>query len=73
MLVKEFNNEYDADAICAMDSYFEKIGYIANSVYTVGPGCFLASDFRTRFGSVTFGKVIFVEEKSILIQVKTFN
>ncbi len=56
-LVKEPSNKYDSDAI-AVYANDKKIGYVANSDYTIYEQTYSASELQDKIGPVTKGKYI---------------
>lgn len=59
-LVKEPDNEYDQEAIMAKVPGLGKVGYVANSVKTVGDDCFSAGRLYDRIGDTAECTVEFV-------------
>jgi hypothetical protein len=59
-LEKDYNNDYDEEAIAVTLPYLGKIGYVANSVGTVPKGCYSAGRLYDKFGSYGYGAIRFV-------------
>ena len=70
-LEKEPDNEYDKEAIQVKMKGLGKIGYVANSPYTVIGESFSAGRLYDRIGDTAKGKVELVTEKGVLCFVKT--
>ncbi|AAM24979.1 MAG: hypothetical protein XD49_0438 [Caldanaerobacter subterraneus] len=59
-LEKDYNNDYDDEAIAVTLPYLGKVGYVANSVGTVPRGCYSAGRLYDKFGSYAYAAVKFV-------------
>lgn len=59
-LVKEPDNEFDKEAIQVKLKSFGKIGYVANSPYTVKGESMSAGRIYDRIGKKAKGKIVFV-------------
>lgn len=65
-LVKEPDNDYDAEAIRAELPYIDKIGYVANSPNTVAKGTFSAGRVYDLFENETLAQILFVTHASVI-------
>lgn len=65
-LEKEPDNEYDSDAIRVTMPFLDKIGYVANSAYTVSGGTLSASRVYESFKKKAYAKVMFVTGNSVI-------
>ncbi len=65
-LVKEPDNEYDAEAIRAELPFIDKIGYVANSPNTVAKGTFSAGRVYDLFENETLAQILFVTHASVI-------
>ena len=68
-LVKEPDNECDSEAIRAEMLYIGKVGYVANSAYTVYNGTMSAGRLYDKIGAHAYAKVMFVTHSSVIAQV----
>ena len=68
-LVKEPDNEYDREAIKVELEGLGKIGYVANSSYTVLGESYSAGRLYDKIADVAVGKVKYVLPKGILCYV----
>jgi len=68
-LIKEPDNEYDSEAIFAFLPFIDKIGYVANSTYTVYDGTISAGRLYDKIENYTYGKVMFVTRSSAIVLV----
>ena len=62
-LVKESDNEYDKEAIQVKMKELGKVGYVANSPYTVKGESMSAGRLYDRIGDKAKEKIPFVEEE----------
>ena len=69
-LVKEPENEYDKEAIRVELEGLGKIGYVANSPYTVLGESLSAGRLYDHFGKKGKGKVLLVTPKGALCRMK---
>ena len=69
MLEKEPDNVYDKEAIMVKQEGLGKIGYVANSPYTVLGDSISAGRLYDRIASTARGKVVFVTPQGILCKV----
>ena len=69
-LVKEPDNEYDREAIRVEIDGLGKIGYVANSRYTVQGESFSAGRIYDRIGDTATATVKYVLPKGLLCKVK---
>lgn len=65
-LVKEPDNDYDAEAIRAELPFIDKIGYVANSPNTVAKGTFSAGRVYDLFEDETLAQILFVTHASVI-------
>lgn len=68
-LIKEPDNEYDKEAIQVTVKGLGKIGYVANSPYTVKGESMSAGRLYDKIGDKTNGKVMFVTANGIICKV----
>lgn len=68
-LVKEPDNEYDKEAIMVKVKGLGKIGYVANSPYTVKGESMSAGRLYDRIGDKAKGKVVFVVDGGVVCRV----
>ena len=68
-LVKEPDNEYDKEAIQVKIKGLGKVGYVANSPYTVKGESMSAGRLYDRIGDKAKGKVVFVVDGGIVCRV----
>ena len=66
---KEFDNDYDEEAIKVMMKTFGKVGYVANSSHTVAKGTKSAGRIYDKVGDKFFVKVCFVTGGSVIAEV----
>ena len=66
---KEFDNDYDEEAIKAMMKTFVKVGYVGNSCRTVAKGTKSAGRIYDKVGDKFFVKVCFVTGGSVSAEV----
>ncbi|MCR5789352.1 MAG: HIRAN domain-containing protein [Lachnospiraceae bacterium] len=69
-LKKEPKNEHDKEAIRVEVKGFGKIGYVANSPYTVMGDSYSAGRMLGCFKKRAKGKVLHITEKGILCELK---
>ncbi len=69
LLEKEPDNEHDNEAIMVKLEGLGKLGYVANSPYTVIGDSMSAGRLYDRIGNVAYGKVILVTPQGILCKV----
>ena len=70
-LVKEPDNEYDKEAIMVKVKGLGKIGYVANSPYTVKGESMSAGRLYDRIGDTGKGTVLYVLPKGVLCMLNT--
>lgn len=70
-LVKEPDNEVDKEAIKVELEGLGKIGYVANSPYTVLGECMSAGRLYDKIKDESLGKVKYVTEKGVVCEVIT--
>lgn len=68
-LEKEPDNEYDKEAIRVNLEGLSKIGYVANSTYTVLGESMSAGRLYDKIGDKAEGKVVLVTERGVLCKV----
>ena|SRR5690554_774251 len=68
-LVKEPENLHDEEAIRAELEPFGKVGYVANSVYTVPRGCASAGRIYDTFDDSCYGIVRFVVGDTVILEL----
>ena len=68
-LEKEPDNPYDKEAVLAKIKGLGKIGYVANSPYTVIGDCISAGRLYDRIGEKASAKVVLVTEKGIICRI----
>ena len=66
---KEFDNDYDEEAIKVMMKTFGKVGYVANSSRTVAKGTKSAGRIYDKVGDKFFVRVCFVTGGSVIAEV----
>lgn len=69
LLEKEPDNEYDNEAIMVKMEGLGKLGYVANSPYTVLGDSMSAGRLYDRIGKKAYGKVILVTPQGVLCKV----
>lgn len=65
-LKKEPDNEHDKEAICAELKGLGKIGYVANSTYTVIGDSYSAGRLYEHMGKKAKAKILIVTERGVL-------
>lgn len=68
-LIKDYENEYDAEAIMAVLDPIGKVGYVANSTHTVPMGCWSAGRLYDTFETVTYSAVRFVTKEIVIAEI----
>lgn len=68
-LVKEPDNEYDAEAIRAELPYIDKIGYVANTHQTVAKGTISAGRLYDQIGNYAYAQVFFATSTKVICLV----
>ena len=69
-LKKEPDNEHDKEAICAELKGLGKIGYVANSTYTVIGDSYRAGRLYEHMGKKAKAKILIVTERGVLCELK---
>lgn len=69
ILKKEPDNEYDKEAILIKAKGIGKIGYVANSPYTVLGDCISAGRLYDKMGTKASAKVVLVTPKGVICKV----
>lgn len=70
-LKKEKDNEYDKEAIVVNVEGLGKVGYVANSPYTVIGESMSAGRMYDKIGDTAVGEVVFVTTQGILCKVRS--
>lgn len=68
-LVKDTDNEYDAEAIKVILPHIDTIGYVANSVETVCTGTFSAGRLYDKMEDEAYAEILFITPSSVIAQV----
>ena len=68
-LIKEPDNPYDQEAIKAEIPPIGKIGYVANSIYTVPKGCRSAGRIYDSIDQQAGGMVRFVMKDTVIVEL----
>lgn len=69
LLKKEPDNEYDKEAIMVTVDGLGKIGYVANSPYTVIGESMSAGRVYDKIGDIAIGEVVFITTQGTLCRV----
>ena len=69
-LIKDPDNKYDHEAIRVEMKGLGKIGYVANSTYTVLGECFSAGRLYDRIGNKAVAKVEHILPKGVICSVR---
>ena len=72
-LVKETDNDYDNEAIRVEVDGLGKVGYVANSVYTVLGNSYSAGRLYDKIGKTAVGTVKYVTDNGVIAYVKSNN
>lgn len=70
LLLKEYDNAYDSEAIRVEAPFVGKIGYIANSVNTKAKGTMSAGRLYDKFEEHCFGVILFVTAENAILKVE---
>ncbi|MFC0905714.1 HIRAN domain-containing protein [Clostridium sp. MT-14] len=68
-IVKEPENEYDQEAICAELPYIGTVGYVANSPGTVFRGTVSSGRLYDSIGDYAYAQVCFITHSSVIALV----
>lgn len=68
-LVKEPDNEYDKEAIKVIYEGLGKVGYVANSSYTVIGEAMSAGRLYDKIGDIAYAKVVLVTQRGTICKV----
>ena len=68
-LVKEPDNEYDSEAVQVKIKGLGKVGYVANSPYTVKGESMSAGRLYDKIGGKAKGKIVFVTDGGVICKV----
>lgn len=69
VLKKDLDNVYDGEAVAVYLESGMKIGYVANSIYTVAKGTHSAGRIYDTFDQTCEGKVMFILDECAIAQV----
>lgn len=67
--VKEPKNKYDKEAIRVKLPHLDKVGYIANSSYTVEHGTISAGRLYDQVGKKFYGRVLYIMPDKVICEV----
>ena len=65
-LVKEPDNGYDEEAICACLPFIDKVGYVANSTNTVYQGTISAGRLYDKIEDYAYARTMFITHSSVI-------
>ena len=68
-IIKEPDNDYDDEAICAFLPFIEKIGYVANSTNTVYQGTVSAGRIYDKIDDYAYARTMFITHSSVIALV----
>lgn len=68
-LVKEPDNDYDEEAICACLPFIDRIGYVANSTNTVYQGTISAGRLCDKIEDYAYARTMFITHSSVIALV----
>jgi hypothetical protein len=68
-LRKDHDNLHDSEAILVEIPPIGRVGYVANSLYTVPKGCRSAGRVYDTFGEMTYGIVRFIVKDIVILEV----
>ena len=68
-IIKEPDNDYDDEAICAFLPFIEKIGYVANSTNTVYQGTVSAGRIYDKIEDYAYARTMFITHSSVIALV----
>ncbi|MCM1524178.1 MAG: HIRAN domain-containing protein [Ruminococcus sp.] len=68
-IIKEPDNDYDNEAICAFLPFIEKIGYVANSTNTVFQGTISAGRLYDKIDDYAYARTMFITHSSVIALV----
>lgn len=68
-IIKEPDNDYDDEAICAFLPFIEKIGYVANSTNTVYQGTVSAGRLYDKIEDYAYARTMFITHSSVIALV----
>lgn len=68
-IIKEPDNDYDDEAICAFLPFIEKIGYVANSTNTVYQGTVSAGRLYDKVEDYAYARTMFITHSSVIALV----
>ncbi|MBQ7117362.1 MAG: DNA-binding protein [Clostridia bacterium] len=66
---KEFENNYDSEAIVAELPFIDTVGYVANSVHTVYDGTVSAGRLYDKIGDYAYARTMFITHSSVIALV----
>ena len=68
-LIKDYENDYDGEAIMTLLDPIGKVGYVANSAHTVPLGYWSAGRLYDTFETVTYAVVRFVTKETVIAEI----
>ena len=68
-IIKEPDNDYDNEAICACLPFIDKIGYVANSTNTVYQGTISAGRLYDKIEDYAYARTMFITHSSVIALV----
>ena len=72
-IIKEPDNDYDDEAICAFLPFIDKIGYVANSTNTVYQGTVSAGRIYDKIDDYAYARTMFITHSSVIALVLDKN
>lgn len=72
-LVKDIHNEFDNEAIAVKMDGLGKIGYVANSSYTVLGESYSAGRLYDKINKKTTGTILYVLDNGVLCRLNEFS
>ena len=72
-IIKEPDNDYDDEAICAFLPFIDKIGYVANSTNTVYQGTVSAGRIYDKIDDYAYARTMFITHSSFIALVLDKN
>src|SRR5690625_2340287 len=71
--VKDYNNEYDDEAIAVEISGIGQVGYVANSIHTVARGTKSAGRIYDTFDDYSYGVVRFILKGNAIVKLLDYH
>ena len=68
-LIKDYENDYDGEAIMTLLDPIGQVGYVANSAHTVPLGCWSAGRLYDTFETVSYAVVRFVTKETVIAEI----